>query len=184
LKSLELLFGDTLDISDIPKGTPPKLLLAWIDKAYHDRKRINSPLGLIRARLKTKTPRSLPKDWQDRLPGAYLEEIGVNLPEPISALFSGNDQDEEPDEPELEPEESGVNHFWHLTVERLELPRSFNELISRTRAVDWDGQTMTVTAGNLMDVDLLESRLHSLAARALCGIMNCQADIKFVVGDP
>ncbi len=89
LDAMMTLFGDALSISEIPADTPPKLLLAWIVKAYGDRDRIASPLGLIRARLKARSPRSLPKDWQERLPGDYLREIGI---EPPPELFtSGTD---------------------------------------------------------------------------------------------
>ncbi len=80
LEAMISLFGDNLDATEIPADTPPKLLMAWIVKAYGDRTRITSPLGLIRARLRAKSPRSLPRDWQDRLPGDFLREIGIDPP--------------------------------------------------------------------------------------------------------
>jgi hypothetical protein len=178
LEGLDVLFGDVLDISEIPAGTPAKFLLAWIVKTYHDRHKLSNPLGLIRARVMAKTPRSLPSNWQERLPGEYLAAIGVAVPLPETCL--GEDEADEA-EPEAESE---IERIWRLVIAQLELPRSSDRVVREAMPVKWDAQAgvLTVAARDQEAVEWLESRLRISAARMLCGMMNCQADVRFVVG--
>ena len=64
-------------ITDLPRETTAAQFLAWVVKAHGDRERLDSPVGMICRRLRSKTTRSLPKNWRERLPVEFLDEIGV-----------------------------------------------------------------------------------------------------------
>ena len=72
-------------LADVPGRTPARLALAWVVKAYANRERLQSPVGLVLTRLKTCAARSLPADWQQRLPAEYLRAIGLTPPAPAPA---------------------------------------------------------------------------------------------------
>ena len=74
--------------ADIPRGTSPRLCLAWIVKSYCDREGLRNPVGVICARLRARTARSLPKNWQERLPAEFLAEIGIEpeVSEPVDRV--------------------------------------------------------------------------------------------------
>jgi DnaD/phage-associated family protein len=73
----ESLPWESLSQAEINPKTHPKLALAWVVKAYTDRERLNNPVGMVLTRLKTGAFRSLPENWQERLPGEYLMALGV-----------------------------------------------------------------------------------------------------------
>lgn len=100
LNSLSVLRGmkvQSVYRSDVPweslsteglERTPPKLALAWVVKAYNDRERLSNPVGMVLTRLKSFAFRSLPQNWQERLPCEYLQALGLPqlpLPEPQTA---------------------------------------------------------------------------------------------------
>lgn len=67
-------------VDQVPGGTPARLALAWIVKAYVDRDRLtkSGPMGLVLARLKSGTRRGLKLSTaQERLPDEYLDAIGL-----------------------------------------------------------------------------------------------------------
>jgi DnaD/phage-associated family protein len=67
------------DASSIPEKTPAKLALAWVVKTYSDRARLVNPVGQIITRLRSGSSRSLPENWQERLPTEYLRAIDMVL---------------------------------------------------------------------------------------------------------
>jgi hypothetical protein len=191
LDGLEILFGDTLDFSDLPYGTNSQQLLAWIVKAYSDRKRLSSPLGMIISRLKKHSPRSLPKDWQDRLPNEYLVAIGVpqRSPEEISDRQDPNKPDELDERDELDEEDLSLDNpkivrAWETVLGQLqtEMPRaSYDTWVRDTFPTIWDaeGSLLTIYAHNQYAADWLENRLTSTVQRLLAGILNQAVTVKF-----
>jgi len=67
---------------------------------------------------------------------------------------------------------------------QLEMPRvSFETWVQHTHVARYDGNTLTVTAGNQYACDWLESRLTSTIERMLVGILNQEVRVVFVVAD-
>ena len=179
LSAMEILFGDVLDLSEIPNNTPPKLLLAWIVKGYQDKSKLANPLGLIRSRLKAKSPRSLPANWRDRLPGEFLRAIGLAE----AARVAIDDQPTPVDEPDedSQSEPSELEELWENAIEHLDLQRSVRQRAFSADPCDWDASTgeFLVEAETQDDADWLESRLGTLLSRQLSGELNQPVTVIF-----
>lgn len=77
-ESMELLFGDRLDVKMFAPDLAPQLALAWICKAYFDAQRnpaFKNPVGLIRKRLAAKEQRKISR--LEEMPDDFLEAIGL-----------------------------------------------------------------------------------------------------------
>lgn len=77
LENLNLVFGDVISKSEVPRDTTPQLALAWVCKANRDHlvNGFKNPIGLIKARLKVKERRKILH--LEMLPEAYLVAIGM-----------------------------------------------------------------------------------------------------------
>jgi DnaD/phage-associated family protein len=102
---------ESLSLEDFDKRTPPKLALAWVVKAYGDRTRMPNPVGLVFKRLRDGSFRSLPANWQERLPGEYLLALGIQPPQaqqpplmPATTQPAEQEPPQHPPEPPASPE--------------------------------------------------------------------------------
>jgi len=67
---------------------------------------------------------------------------------------------------------------------QMEMPRaSFESWVRDSKAVRYDGNTLSVGVRNVYTRDWLESRLQSTVERLLVGIMNAHVYVVFVVGE-
>lgn len=181
LEATELLFGETLDFCDLPAGTTSAQLLPWLVKGWHDRNRLKNPLGMIRVRVRSGTPRSLPKNWQERLPSDFLKAIGVITQ---SAPVEPDPADEP--EPEIIAAEvdAPIGRAWEAVKTQLQgqIPRgNFASYVGDTLPLRWeaDARRLTVLARDERARDWLENRLTSTAEHLLAGVLNCGVDLQF-----
>ena len=183
LESLDLLFGDNLDIEDVGENVPVNLALAWIVKTYHDRHNLNNPIGLIKARLRARSKRSLPKDWQERLPNSYLAAIGfVTDPTPTTSeeeYYSAALDQQQTDQEEAEDPEPV--RLWKLALNQLGLPAT-TKYIGRVHPLSWHNDCLILAAESEPAADYLENRLAVMVAKAVSGIVNAPANVTFVFG--
>ncbi len=119
---------ESLSASALPEKTPAKLALAWVVKAYGDRQRLNNPVGMVLSRLKAFEPRSLPANWQERLPAECLQALGIATQPPLSPAEPAPDlpvddipepPEDPPVEPEAPPEEPGKPNAFRLYEENI-----------------------------------------------------------------
>jgi hypothetical protein len=79
-----------------------------------------------------------------------------------------------------------ILNAWQAVLRQLDpvMSRSaFQTWVSDTLPVGWDESSglLSVAAGSAEAVEWLESRLASAARRMLCGILNCEVELRFVV---
>jgi len=167
LGNLNLVFGDILSLDEVPRGTKPELAFAWICKINADIRRggkIRNPIGLLRARLATRSKRKILH--QDLLPDAYLRALGLEenlspfsedfLAHAIDAAARAEQSDAEAEAREIEECSScavpgEVLEAWHnfLNALRQELPRSmFETWVEVARPVRFDNGNLVVVARN------------------------------------
>lgn len=78
LENLHLVFGETLDLDEIPRGTTGAQILGWVCKINADLRnggKIHNPLGLLRARLSSGKHRRILH--LDLLPVEFLQALGL-----------------------------------------------------------------------------------------------------------
>lgn len=181
LNAVESLFGDTLDPSEVPADSSPELVLSWIVKVYQDRNRLKSPLGLLRARLCAKAPRSLPKDWQDRLPGEFMAAIGLHpqAAQVVASAEPGVDADELEDEPDVSVRISSQHMAWLQLQMQLcaEMPRAnYERYVQRVLFIGWEPENslMLLKSTDPEAAEWFTDRLVTSIQRQLCGLLNQQ----------
>lgn len=107
LEATHLLFSSGAVNSEGILHQNPEWVLAWIAKAYNDRRKLDNPQGLVYKRLKdgVRPPLNYLKDAAEYLPKEYLVEIGM-LAMPADA------EDEEGCLPSGEYDGAGRNLAW------------------------------------------------------------------------
>ena len=185
LGNMEILFGCALDPGDIPADVQPVLILAWIYKAFQDRKNLKNPCGMIRARLASHSPRKLPKNWQEHLPVEYLEAIGMAI-KPAGVVIQ-DEPDLVRDDPPVEEvprAAEGLSKIWDeiLNILAVEMPRaSFGQYVQDTRPVSWQPDLGLFQVLARADARAwLEDRMISTIRHYLSGILGQEVFLQFV----
>src|SRR5512133_2958700 len=76
---------------------------------------------------------------------------------------------------------------WQSVLAQLQMDMaraSYDTWVRDTRAVSYENGTWTVAVPNAYGRDWLESRLASTVNRHLIGVLNANATVKFIVGQP
>ncbi len=181
-ESMELLFGDRLDVKMFAPDLAPQLALAWICKAYFDAQRnpaFKNPVGLIRKRLAAKEQRKISR--LEEMPDEFLEAIG--LWEGRCAICSEGfrtrqalhdhmadghcDDENQADAGEsVDLGEVGFDIFpaWEQVLRELSqemAPSSFETWVRDTRPIDWRPETgrLVIGARNAYACDWLKNRM-------------------------
>lgn len=112
-------------------------------------------------------------------------DIGAKSLDDSALGDSASDDTESPEgtEPELKIDSIPEQKYWQQVLDQLEreIPRaSFDGWVRDTRAIRYDGNTLTIAARSDFARDWLESRLQATAERLLIGIMNASVSVAFV----
>lgn len=94
--------------------------------------------------------------------------------------------DNEPEEDQPETNNVDLDRAWKAVLDQLqmEMPKaSFNTWVRDTQALGFKDGILTIGAGNAYAAEWLESRLTSTVNRLLIGILNDQAEVRFVTPD-
>jgi len=188
LEMSRMLFGDENAIA--PQGIPERsqvVVLGLLAQAYRNRHKLSNPAGMVAAKLRRgeKPPVYFMDYWMDLLPRSFL--VAVNLAEPES----------EP-EPEIEDEilelsprvakdetvTGKVERAWQSALSQLqmEMPKaSFDTWVRDIVPVRWEDGILQLGVRNAYARDWLESRLTSTVTRLMCGILNANVQVEFVV---
>lgn len=194
LEATHLLFGSAVSTTDI-QDSKPEYALAWIAKAYADRKNpaLKNPPGMVYAKLKKqeRPPLNWLKDPTKGLPKEYLAEIGLwqetqfddesdldDDPKPICADETVNAQ--------LNDGKSmSAAQAWQSVLGQLqlEMPRhSFDNFVRDTYPVHYEDNVIKIRSANSVVCAWLEDRLLSTVERLLVGILNQHVQVEFIVG--
>lgn len=196
LEATHLLFGSAVSVTDI-QDRNPDYALAWIAKAYADRKNpaLKNPPGMVYVKLKKneRPPLNWLKDPTKGLPREYLREIGL-LEETASDEADDCVVDEEPF-PTLADDTVNVRlnngksmspaQAWQSVLGQLqmEMPRSaFDTWVRDTQAVHFENNELKIKAGNSYACKWLEDRLTMTVQRLLVGVLGCEITVQFVEG--
>lgn len=197
LEGCQILFGDYLSISDVPDTTSADLALAWISKIWIDIKNGNSitnPIGLLRSRLTTGSPRRLESKYLDQLPSEYRQAIGLPANEPlppysherltqvIAETLSEQTVENSTSHAQYQQIQSAVDesirNSWADWIESLDCPRAWREnWLADTIPLAWDGENLTVGARNDYAANWLNNRFKT------CTILGIDAIVAFVAID-
>ena len=199
------------NFGEISNGLPldaikPELALAWIAKAYNDRKRLtNPPAGLVYQRLNNWRYEKHPnqryfKDPLKYLPDEYAEQLGLTkyeckscVDENFSTLTAYENHVQTAHDAKVEQKteiiyeiDSSVNESviktWQAVLAQLqaEMPRaSFDTWVRDTQPISFDEQVLSIGVRNAYARDWLESRLESTVNR----LLNGNITVCFVVAD-
>lgn len=197
LENCQLLFEDYLSLSDIPDTTSADLALAWVSKIWTDVKNgnsINNPMGLLRSRLQTGSPRKLQPKLLDQLPPEYRQAIGLPVDDPlppysherlekvIEETRSQYAMDDSAIRARNEQIRSAVDEVirraWIDWMESLDCPRAWHEnWFSDTIPLEWNGRSLIVGARNEYAANWLSNRFK------ICTILGTDANVEFVAID-
>lgn len=199
LDATHLLFGKTMTTAGL-ESKSRRAAIGWVAQAYDQRRHLSVPQGLIYRRLQEdKLPQEKYYDHpRDYLPEEYLAALGlvIRKPQPQPADY----------EPDPEPEVSDVGNetidesvnqpcpnvrmtpaqAWQAVLGQLQIEMHrapFQTWVQDTKAVRFDGSTLSVGARNLATVEWLQNRLKSSVERLLVGIMNQSVNVCFVVSE-
>lgn len=190
LDASPILFGKPGVIQyNLPAKLNPRAVLGWLAQAYTERSLLDSPAGLVYARLRDHClPRSeYIQHAVNYLPDDFLIAVGL-LPEPVP----------EPEQPSAEPVELPLDlppalpadpsltpahlRAWDVVLSEMQhnLPeQAFEANLRDSRPLRWEAGCLIVSAPNTYARDWLASRLTSTISRLLVGILNQPVRVQF-----
>lgn len=194
LEATGVLFGTPVSQTGLATNRNPDWVMAWISKAYQDRRNLTNPCGMIYSKLKKneRPPQYLLQNPIAGLPDEFLVAAGL-LEETASDEAEESSADKEPF-PTLADDTVNVRlndgnsmsaaQAWQSVLGQLqmEMPRSsFDTWVRDTKAVHFEQDTLSIGVVNSYARDWLENRLQSTVERLLVGILNRQVVVEFVV---
>lgn len=166
LEATHLLFANGAVNSDGILHQNPEWVLAWIAKAYNDRRNLGNPQGLVYKRLKdgVRPPVQYLKNAAGFLPNEYLVEVGL-MAAPVDEVVAE-------DEPEYvsnaEYDGAGRNRAWLDVVRDDACPIIKGVGFTGSEPVTVNGRVMTVTVrnphGNVLQI-IAEHNLEATMSR-------------------
>ena len=204
LENAYLLFGKPVTWHESFARLSQDEILAWFAQAFDNREKLTRPYGLVfnglMGKLRQKTPdkhyqanplRYLPQDFLEACGLVQYSCCGFEFAHRADLEKHQVETHKEPEMPEFDedsepnfaPElvDSRIALAWKQELDHLELTPQAANYLADAIPILWDGHLMTLAVASQYVAEWLNDRLRQMIARDLCGILNCPADVMFVV---